>query len=230
MYCVKCGVRLDDSLDRCPLCGTPVWRPEETCAEAERKFSRFYPERRRNERLAATAFLTALLAVAAVVSLQICLKAYGNVAWAGYAMLAIALFYIVVVMPGWFRRPNALMLIAIDHAALAGYLLFISARTGGHWFLSFAFPIVGFSCLLMYGETALLKYCKHGRLFIVGGGIVVAGGFSMLVELFQCITFGTQMFTWSLYVASACLAFGMFLILSGMIRPLREYLERRFFL
>ena len=29
MYCVKCGVKLDDSLERCPLCGTPVWRPEE---------------------------------------------------------------------------------------------------------------------------------------------------------------------------------------------------------
>ena len=38
------------------------------------------------------------------------------------------------------------------------------------------------------------------------------------------------MFTWSLYVVSPCAALGIFLLLAGMIRPLREYLERRFFL
>ena len=28
MYCIKCGVELADSEDRCPLCGTKVYNPE----------------------------------------------------------------------------------------------------------------------------------------------------------------------------------------------------------
>ncbi|MEA4965822.1 MAG: hypothetical protein VB055_08395 [Oscillospiraceae bacterium] len=230
MYCVKCGVRLDDGLERCPLCGTPVWRPDQEEPEAERKYSGLYPEKVRNARLAGTAFLTALLAMAALVSLQICLKVYGGIAWSGYAMLGIALFYTIVVLPGWFRHPNPMILMPVDHAAVAGYLLYICLVTGGRWFLSFAFPVVGLSCLLLTGVVALLRYLKGGRLYIIGGSVIVAGGFAILLEFFQHITFGSKMFTWSLYVVSACFFFGMFLIVSGFIRPLREYLERRFFL
>ena len=28
MYCIKCGVELADSEERCPLCGTKVYNPE----------------------------------------------------------------------------------------------------------------------------------------------------------------------------------------------------------
>ncbi len=229
MYCVKCGVRLDDSLDRCPLCGTPVWRPEEA-QDQDRAFSSIFPEKHRNERLTAVAFLTAVALLAAFITLRICLRIYGGIGWSGYAMLGIALFYVIAILPLWFRRPNPMIFLPVDHAAIAGFLLYASWASGGHWFLSFGFPVTAMSCLLLTGFIALLRYVRGGRLFIIGGSVIVLGGLSMLVEFFQHITFGTKMFTWSLYVVSSCLAFGMFLILAGTIRPLREYLERRFFL
>ncbi len=229
MYCVKCGVRLDDSLDRCPLCGTPVWRPEEA-QDQDRAFSSIFPEKHRNERLTAVAFLTAVALLAAFITLRICLRIYGGIGWSGYAMLGIALFYVIAILPLWFRRPNPMIFLPVDHAAVAGFLLYASWASGGHWFLSFGFPVTAMSCLLLTGFIALLRYVRGGRLFIIGGSVIVLGGLSMLVEFFQHITFGTKMFTWSLYVVSSCLAFGMFLILAGTIRPLREYLERRFFL
>lgn len=229
MYCVKCGVRLDDSLDRCPLCGTPVWRPEEA-QDQDRAFSSIFPEKHRNERLTAVAFLTAVALLAAFITLRICLRIYGGIGWSGYAMLGIALFYVIAILPLWFRRPNPMIFLPVDHAAVAGFLLYASWASGGHWFLSFGFPVTAMSCLLLTGFIALLRYVRGSRLFIIGGSVIVLGGLSMLVEFFQHITFGTKMFTWSLYVVSSCLAFGMFLILAGTIRPLREYLERRFFL
>ncbi len=229
MYCVKCGVRLDDSLDRCPLCGTPVWRPEEA-QDQDRAFSSIFPEKHRNERLTAVAFLTAVALLAAFITLRICLRIYGGIGWSGYAMLGIALFYVIAILPLWFRRPNPMIFLPVDHAAIAGFLLYASWASGGHWFLSFGFPVTAMSCLLLTGFIALLRYVRGSRLFIIGGSVIVLGGLSMLVEFFQHITFGTKMFTWSLYVVSSCLAFGMFLILAGTIRPLREYLERRFFL
>ena len=229
MYCVKCGVRLDDSLDRCPLCGTPVWRPEEA-QDQDRAFSSIFPEKHRNERLTVVAFLTAVALLAAFITLRICLRIYGGIGWSGYAMLGIALFYVIAILPLWFRRPNPMIFLPVDHAAVAGFLLYASWASGGHWFLSFGFPVTAMSCLLLTGFIALLRYVRGGRLFIIGGSVIVLGGLSMLVEFFQHITFGTKMFTWSLYVVSSCLAFGMFLILAGTIRTLREYLERRFFL
>jgi len=195
-----------------------------------KKFSGIYPKKQRNERMAALAFLTALALLAAFITLRICLHIYGGIGWSGYSMLGIALFYIIVILPLWFHRPNPMVFVPVSHAAIAGYLLYICEKTGGHWFLSFAFPVVALSCLFITGFIALMKYIHGGRLFIIGGSIIFLGGLSILVEFFQHITFATQMFTWSLYVVSSCFAFGMFLILSALIRPLREYLERRFFL
>ena len=42
MYCVKCGVRLQDGTERCPLCDTPVWYPGEPETAAP-NFSDRYP-------------------------------------------------------------------------------------------------------------------------------------------------------------------------------------------
>ena len=37
MYCVKCGVRLQDGVNSCPLCNTPVWNPEQPEQEQPRE-------------------------------------------------------------------------------------------------------------------------------------------------------------------------------------------------
>ena len=227
MYCVKCGVQLDDSLTTCPLCGTPVWRPDEVCQQPA--YSRLYPKRSYAARASTAAFLTVPLVLAALICMIYCLRTYGELAWAGYVMLGIAVFYIAVVLPLWLRHPNPVVLLPIFHAAVGGYLLFICLRTGGSWFLSFAFPLVILSALLSAVCVALLRYTRGGRLYITGGLFLVAGGCSMLVELFQHITFDTPMFLWSLYVVSGCGLVGIFLLLSGFIRPLHDWLARKFF-
>ena len=42
MYCVKCGVRLPEGSEQCPLCQTPVWDPEGS-EPAAPTFSDRYP-------------------------------------------------------------------------------------------------------------------------------------------------------------------------------------------
>ena len=58
-YCVKCGVELDEGAERCPLCGTPAWKPDET---EPRYFPTKPAEVPRASRRAAAALLTAMLA------------------------------------------------------------------------------------------------------------------------------------------------------------------------
>jgi hypothetical protein len=234
MYCVKCGVRLPDSAEKCPLCQTPVWHPETEAAEPEPCKSPAYPlvfpEQQQHARIAGVAFVTVVLSAICLACLIFCLKSYHSVSWSGYVMLGIALVYTVAILPLWFRCAHPMIFVPVSFAAVCGYLLYICLYTGGHWFLSFAFPVVMLVCLVTTGSLALFRYVRHGRLFIIGGLLVVIGGGSMLVELFQCLTFGGQPFHWSIYTASVFGWFGLFFILAGIVKPLRDYLERKFFL
>ena len=144
-------------------------------------------------------------------------------------VLGIALFYILTVLPRWFREPRGEVFVPVDHAAIALYVLYICLKTGGHWFLSFAFPVILASCVLSTAMICLLKYVRGGRLFIFGGFLILLGGFTVLVEFFEHISFGTEMFRWSLYSLTSFGAAGLFLLIAGMIPALRQGLEKRFF-
>ena len=221
MYCVKCGVRLQEGVTKCPLCQTPVWNPEGPAAE--KSYPDRLPGQYRQSDLPGAIALTVLCLVASLVTLIVCMKLYGELRWGGYVILGIALFYVVAALPRWFRHPLGEVFVPVDHGAAALYLLYICLKTGGHWYLSFALPVILFSCLLSTAMVCLLKYLKKGRCFIFGGFLLLLG------EFFEHISFGTQMFRWSLYSLSCLAIAGIFLLLAGMIPTLRHVLEKNFF-
>jgi hypothetical protein len=228
MYCVKCGVSLTDGVECCPLCGTPVWNPTEDCGE--KAYPCRYPDKSYGERVAGVALVTVIMAALCLSCLIFCLSTFHAAAWSAYVMLGAALFYIVAILPSWFRNPHPLIFVPADFVAACGYLLYICLSTGGHWFMSFAFPVVMLVCLLTTAAIALVKYVRKGRLIITGGLLLAIGGSSVLLEFFQHITFGSRMFAWSLYSVTAFGIFGVFLIVAGLVKPMREHLERKFFL
>ena len=227
MYCVRCGVRLQEGAERCPLCCTPVWNPEPQ--EERRTFPDTMPQHHREANLPVAVALMVICAVAAVVTLTVCLKLYGALRWGGYVIFGLMLFYVVAVLPCWFRRPKGEIFVPVDYAAAALYVLYICLSTGGHWFLSFALPVILSSCVISTAMICLLKYVRGGKLFILGGFLLTVGGFTVLVELFEHLSFGFRMFRWSLYSLAGFGSAGLFLLIAGMIPPLREEMKRRFF-
>jgi len=227
MYCVKCGVRLQDGTDRCPLCGTPVWNPDSI--KKINKYPERLPQNYRESSMPFALVTTVLCIIAILVLLAVCLNLYGQLAWGGYAIFGILLFYVLFILPMWFLQPLAEVMIPVDHIAIGLYLLFVNIKTGGHWFLSFAFPIVMISCVLLTIAAVFIKHIKKGRLFAFGGLFILMGCLTMLVELFQHITFKTQMFRWSLYSLAGFAVVGIFLIIVGLIPSLKNEMERRFF-
>ena len=229
MYCVKCGVRLQEGVASCPLCHTPVWNPA-----LPEKPAQTYPDRwptpPRSRRYPFLALVTVVCMAICLPCLIYCMNAYGGVSWSGYVMLAIAVIYFSFFFPSWFDRPHPLVFLPLLFVLTDAYLLYICLDTGGDWFLPFAFPVVLLVGLLVTGAYAAYHFIRHRRLLITGALLIAAGNSTMLVEMFEHITFGTRMFTWSLYCVSVLSLFGVFLILAGLIRPLREYLERKFFL
>lgn len=229
MYCVKCGVRLTDGTPRCPLCQTPVWDPD-SVIPADPPYSDRYPTPPKSRRYPILAFLTAFLAAVSLSALIFCLTNLHGVYWSGYVMLACALIYFAGIFPFWFERREPLIFVPLAFALTCGYLLYICLYTGGRWFLSFAFPVTMLAGALTTASVAFFRFGKRRRLLKIGILLVVIGCSAMLIELFQCITFGGNMFAWSLYPVCSFSILGLFLILCGIIPPWREYLEKKLFL
>ena len=231
MYCVKCGVELADSEKKCPLCGTPVFHPDIERKPAEPPFP---PDRRHAENVSRVGILF-VLTVLFVLPAAICLlcdwRINGGIVWSGYAAGGIALLYILVLLPMWFRHPNPVIFVPVDFAAIGLYLLYIDLATGGHWFLSFAFPVTGAIGVLVTAVVALTRYLHAGYLYIYGGGLILGGALAMLIEFLLNLTFQVhETFFWSFYPLVAGVLLGLMLIVIAVCKPLRESLRKKFFL
>lgn len=176
------------------------------------------------------AFVAALLAAVSLSCLIYCLTKEHGVSWSGYVMLGCALVYFGFLFPFWFKRREPLLFVPLAFLLTGGYLLYVCLKSGGRWYLSFAFPVTLLAGALTTASVALFRFGKRRRLLKTGILLVVIGCSAMLIELFQCITFGGKMFSWSLYPVCGFSLIGLFLILCGLIPPWREYLERRLFL
>ncbi len=155
MYCVKCGVKLQEGTTVCPLCQTPVWNPDETMAE--KNYPDTLPEHHNESDVSGAAAMLVISALAIAVTLVVCFKLYGSLNWGGYVIGAIALFYILAILPRWFRHPMSQVFVPVAHAAVALYVLYICIAIGGNWFLTFALPVIAGSCLISTAIVCLLK-------------------------------------------------------------------------
>ena len=232
MYCIKCGVELADSEKRCPLCGTPVFHPDLPRNLPEPPYPADRRIRREDVNRSGILFvLTVVALLPAILSLLCDWRINGTIVWSGYAAGAVGLLYVMIVLPLWFRHPNPVIFVPVDFAAIGLYLLYLNFATGGHWFLSFAFPVTGAIGLLVTAVVVLTRYLHGGWLYIYGGAFILAGGLAVLVEFLINLTFQLhETFFWSFYPLAAGVILGLMLIVIAICKPLRESLQRKFFL
>ena len=229
MYCVRCGVKLQEGVKACPLCGTPVWCPQAQEEPPAATSSDRYPVVSRQQRLTIMASLTVALLAVMIACCSIALNTAGRMGWAFYVIVGVVAFYLIFLLPFWFKKPHPMIFVPVAFLAACLLLLSICLYTGGRWFWTFAFPVTGIVAILTIGAIALYRYVKGGSIFITGGLLLAIGGSCLLAEFFQHLTFHTTLFSWSVYAAVVFGLFGGFLILAGIIRPLREHLKRVFF-
>lgn len=231
MYCIKCGVELADTEKQCPLCQTVVFHLDVTQKEAAPLYpAGSYPAVQVNSR-AVQIVLTTLFLLPMLITLQCDLYISGAVTWSGYAIGALLLGYVVMVLPLWFRKPNPVIFVPCDFGALALYLLYIDLTLSSNWFLSFALPVVGFVGLVVTAVVTLFRYVRRGYLYILGGALAALGAFMPLMGFLVNLTFFRPTFAfWSLYPATALLLLGGMLIFLAICRPARETMQRKLFI
>lgn len=230
MYCINCGVKLADTEKRCPLCGTGVFHPELARSEGEPLYPQNrYPVPQVNSR-AAQIVVTTLALIGMIVTLLVDFQINGKVTWSGFVTGAVLVWYVMMVLPFWFRRPNPVVFVPCTFGAVALYLLYINETTGGDWFLSFALPVTAGIGLIITTVVTLLKYVRRGYLYIFGGASIALGLYAPLVEFLLYITFRLRFVGWSLYPMVALVLLGGMLIFLAICRPARETMERKFFI
>jgi len=231
MYCIKCGVALADSENQCPLCGTTVYHPELPRAEATPLYPRDPMPAQSTHSWGSMLIITILFLLPMSICIVSDTQLNGKMIWSGYVAASLLLLYVIAVLPNWFRQPNPVIFVAVDFVAIGSFLLYINLVTGGSWFLSFAFPVTGAIGLIVTTVAVLLRYLRKGKLCIYGGAFLALGGFMLLLEFLLHITFELPgVGTWSPYPLIVFSLLGLTMILVGVCPPLRESLERKFFL
>ena len=231
MYCVQCGVKLSDNEQKCPLCGTAVYHPDIIWEDEEPLYPKNkYPDKRKRS-FFTQALLTAAVLLPLLIVLFCDLRFNGRMSWSGYVVGALLLFYVSVILPTWFKKPNPVIFVPCGFTAAILYLLYINGVTGGDWFLPFAFPVAGGVGLIVTAMTALLHYLHGGKLIVVGSTTIALGLFMILVELLMTVTFASISFIgWSFYPLVTLLIVGGLLLFLGCNRPARESVQRKFFI
>lgn len=233
MYCIKCGVELADTEKKCPLCSTVVFHPELSQPDTEKPYppNLFPAQQVRPWGLLTIISMCFLLPI--FITLLCNLQINGRITWAGFVIGALLVAYMLLVFPHWFPRRirNPVVFIPVFFTVAGLYLLYIDLATGGRWFLSFALPVTAGVGLIVTTVVALTRYIRRGRLYIYGGAAIASGVFMPVMELLLCYTFHRPRFIgWSLYPLVVLALLGITLIIIAICRPLRESLEKRFFL
>lgn len=229
MYCVKCGVKLADTEKKCPLCNTVVCHPD----FENREERPLYPSNKMPKSSSGSKALNGALIILFLIPIIVCIVADLQMdwyfGWSGYVAGALILAYVAFALPFWFRKPNPVIFVPCNFAAIGLYLLYINLATGGNWFLSFALPVTAGLCLITTAVVTLLYYLRKGKLYIIGGALMALGAFMLLIEFLMELTFHLGFIGWSVYPLCVLFLFGGLLIYFAINRAAREIMERKLF-
>ena len=231
MYCINCGIELSKGQAICPICQTKV---EHSNFPADLELATYPPRPFQSEEYNRRGLLfvvTVIWGLLTILAVLLEWMLFHKISWSCFVSGGLLLLYILWLLPMWFKNPNPVIFLPCDFAAIGGYLLYIELATGGHWFLSFALPVVTMLTLIITAISALLRYVRRGRLYIIGGGLIALGLFSVYLEFFIYFTFETISFIfWSVFPLVALVLLGLMLITIAIVKPFKESLRKYFYM
>lgn len=229
-YCVNCGVELDRTAERCPLCHTPVLNPNELI---DRDSPRPFPMERA-EVPVETKWELAVLLSAMLASVSVCcgvlnLFLHGAGAWSLYISGAALMLWIFLVPPLLRRGLSVPVRLLGNMAAVAVYVLAIAWNLHGlHWYVHLALPLILWLGAVLMTDWLLLRK-KRSILTtittIIGAVGIFPFGVELLVDRYLREVWEPG---WSLVVLTVCVALMIPLIVVRRVPSLREEVRRRF--
>ena len=227
MYCANCGVKLADTEKTCPLCGTEAYHPDIDRPEVDPLYPKDYIPKSSLSKATIHIIIFTLFFISTFVTLYSDFYVSKRLTWSAYVIFSLAIVYIVIILPSWFKKPSPAVFVPIDFLAIALFLHYINYATNGNWFLTLAFPLVTYLGLVVTAASVLLYYLKKGHLYVIGAFFIALGVYMEVIELFLMITFNKNFDGWSLYPMIPLVIIGLGMIAISISRSARELLARK---
>ena len=164
-YCVHCGVELDASLKKCPLCSTPVLDPNnipyfEVSSPYPAQKGKVEPARKKD----AAIFVSVLLLTISITCGLLNRLVFSRNLWS-LLVIGFCLVIWVICIPFIFcRKLSPYLSVLLDGVAVSFYLYLLSRLTGSaDWLIYLGLPITALFTVLF--ELFLLFLLKVNRSF-----------------------------------------------------------------
>lgn len=229
-YCVNCGVKLEDTLQRCPLCNTPVINPSEL--KKAGLIPPFPVERGETENVKSkdgAILLTVFFATTSICCALLNYLVFSRSLWSIPIIGLCAFFWVVFFPIILFRELPIYAFITMDGFALAGYLYMISFMTDSKvWLTDLALPITALLTALVIIFTFLVRNISSSILSIALYLYILAPLFCIGLELLICLFRDKPLhIVWSAIVLAPCAVVSIVLITILSRKRLREAVRKR---
>lgn len=241
-YCVNCGVKLEETLERCPLCNTPIINPAEINTSTLRELSYrpkkaglippFPVERGETEKVKSkdgAILLTVAFATTSICCALLNYLVFNQNLWSIPIIGLCAFFWVVFFPIMLFKELPVYAFIIMDGFAMAGYLYMISFMTSSNvWLTKLALPITALVTALILIFTFLFRKISSSILAVALYVYILIPILCIGIELLIC-RFREQPLhiVWSAIVLTPCAVVSIILITILSKKRLREAVRRR---
>ena len=230
-YCVNCGVELEPSLKKCPLCNTPVINPNELQKIGEAVSP--YPIKTGQVDVVKRKDLALLTCVVLIATSLCCLLlnlfVFSKSPWSLFIIGACLLLFVLVLPVVIYTKLPIYLSLALDGAAIAFYLYMITFNTkSDSWFTYLALPIVILVTILVEIFALLLHmfpvaFLTTALYFFIETALLCVG-LELLIEHYLQTPLRL---VWSAIVLTICGVISVALLTILSRRRLREAVRRR---
>lgn len=229
-YCVNCGVELEPSLGKCPLCNTPVINPSELKALTK---SSPYPKesgqvdvvKRKDLAVLSTIVLTATSLCCFLLNAIV----FSQSPWSLFIIGACLLLFVVLIPVLLYTRLPIYISLLFDGIATGFYLYMITFNTSSdRWFHELALPIVLLTTILIEIFALLIRSFPVSyittALYFFAETAVLCVAIELLIDHY---TGSPLKIMWSAIVLTVCGVIIIALITVLSRRRLRDAVRRR---
>ncbi len=232
-YCVHCGVKLEESIKRCPLCNTLVLDPNElTSVSAETKSGPF-PSQKGDidiiRKTDVTILLSVVLASSAITCFLLNLIIYKQSWWSFHIIGICGLIWVFIFPPILHPKISKYTLLLLDFVSVSFYIYVVSLlATKSDWFFPIAFPIIlGITLLIgaivFFIHRFSFSFLSTALYIVISIGILCA-----LIEVCLDLYFKSAIsLTWSAVVLTVAIIIAMTLATALSNRKFRNAIRRR---
>ena len=229
-YCVNCGVKLDEALNKCPLCNTPVINPSEL--KKMGPISPFPTERGETEKVKSKdmiIFTTVFLITTALCCLLLNILVFSKTLWSIPIIGLCAFIWVITIPPIAFSKMPIYLYFLIAGLSMSGYLYMLSFMTSNKvWLTRLALPITALATVLILTFILLIKKVSASILSIALYIYLLLPILCIGIELLICHYYDKPLrITWSAIVLTPCMIVSIALITILSRKRLREAVRRR---